>query len=125
MITQRRNSAMRRMALKTKRTSLPKSLNQLLKNGLVLQDGCVLLRDLADSWPRRKFIDKTECEWLTNHLHVDDYLPKRRRDGSKLLSTGLTFEKELVSLLSRNRDVGPFRVIVTVDESLEDPRLAS
>jgi hypothetical protein len=120
----RRNRAMKRLARGLRPRKLPPRLTSVLRKGLVLDNGCVLLAEFADA--KQKADDaKSLREWSINHLHIDDYLSRSQSNRERQLSLGLSFGQELVELLRKNQEFGPFRVVVSIDADDEDPRLTS
>ena len=92
---------------------LPAALVDVVKEGLLEEDGCVLLRSLyarSKSVPRSNFLDRTGYECFVNHLHIDVCDAK---DG---INIGLTFFAAIERLCSdRGVDV-PITGILSFDE---------
>lgn len=97
------------------RIDLPAKLSDLLSAGVVDQDGCVFLAQLAkraSSASRSDFPDLTGYECFVNHVHVDDYVDDA--NPQTLAAMGVVFARGLCELLSKRS--GDFNVIVGSDD---------
>ena len=97
-------------------------LAQLLRSGLVQEDGCWLLASQVET-PRASqrdlFPDRTGYEAFINHLHISDVLePGAGPTPGRILSQAIAWARELEALLAPR---GDFEIVVAVDrEAVED-----
>ncbi len=57
------------------RVQLPKGLNEMLEGGVVLHDGCYVLKKSFEANPHihlDQFEDRTAYEHFLNHMHIED-----------------------------------------------------
>jgi hypothetical protein len=104
-------------------TSLPPLAGRLLRyldDGVIEQDGCVLLRAFAtgERFDAERHGSRTEFECSVNHLAFD----AAAADAERALATAFTCAAQLIEMLERSPCAGPFRVIVSQHDAECDVR---
>ena len=98
-----------------KADSLPAELSELLDEGFVEQDRCLLFRRFAKRLATSSasdFPDKTGREAFVNHLHIDDYADVS--GAPALAALGVSFAERLSAALSKLNE--QCVVIVSTDD---------
>ena len=94
--------------------SLPSPLDDIIKEGLMEFNGCIVLKALLKRSPGLRlsdFPDKTGAECFVNHIHVGDYASTGK------LETAFGFFYALAEIAPRSKVAMPLSGIISVDDS--------
>ncbi len=102
---------------KIKKNSLASTLRDILDEGLIHSDGCILLNSqlrLIQPSARKQFEDETGYECFVNHLHLEDLLTST--DHCVLLEQAFAFAQELARLTEKTRILNSLAYIISGDD---------
>ncbi len=98
--------------------SLEQALLEILKQGFVEQDGCIVFawfKEAAGNTSVAQCFDETGYECFLNHLHIQDYL-KNSSYISARLEQGFAFILCLASLLMNRYPSATFKIILSCSD---------
>lgn len=102
------------------RVSLPESIHDLLRQGIVHTDKMYLLKAMMPaSLNLQAYFDLTDAECTINHVHIDDYF--NDMDRSQAVRVGIKSTVAIANLLISQYPGEKFYVVLGLDNDLSSP----
>lgn len=99
---------------------LPDELDEIIKDGLIVSNDCIILKSLSDNSPKFE-TDLEKCEWEYNetHFHPDEYA-RAGSDEIVYLSYALECAKRIAYKLKNKFPQFSFRITVSFSETVKN-----